>query len=435
VTEVSNSSLKSITTFDLAYPYQGLTTQILRKQSNGALVQQIDNTWTKTALTPAAGSGGLYHKVELSQAVERNYELNASLVTTVTTTLSSYDSYGNAQTVNVTTGDGYSKAATNIFSNDSANWILGRLTDSSVTSAKPSGTPPLSLTRTLAYSYQLATGLLAKEAVEPGDSNLCLVTTHGYGDVFGNRTSSTTRNCDGSTGEAIAPTGDAVFPARTTSASFAATTANPVPGQFATSSTNALSQPETRDFDARFGTVTKHTVDPMGPNPLVTMWAYDDFGRRSSESRAGIVTTSDYQLCVTCPPNGKYFATVATTGRPTVVRYFDALNREIRSESPSFDGTLARNDTEYDSLGRVRRVSRPYLAGGLPKWTCYGYDPLHRMTSEAQPTDSNDNGNCDSPAVTTTAYNGLTVTQTNALGQTETRVKNTQGQLVQVTRQ
>jgi len=437
VTEVSNSSLKSITTFDQAYPYQGLTTQLLRKQSNNTVVQQIDNTWTKTALTPAAGSGGLYHKIELSQAVEKNYELDGSLVTTVTTTLSNYDTYGNAQTVNVSTGDGYSRAAANTFSNDSANWILGRLTGSSVTSTKPSGTPPLSLTRTLAYSYQSGTGRLTKEAIEPGDSNLCLVTTHGYGDVFGNQTSSTTRNCDGSAGEAAAPapTADAYFLARTTTTSFAATTANPVPGQFATSSTNALTQPETREFDARFGTVTKRTVDPGGPNPLVTNWLYDDFGRKSSESGAGIVTTSDYQLCVTCPPNGKYFLTLTTTGRPAVTKYFDALNREIRSENPSFDDTLARTDTEYDSLGHVRRVSRPYLATAAPKWTCYGYDPLHRMTSEAQPTDLNDNSNCDSPALTTTAYNGLTVTETNALGQTETRIKNTQGQLVQVTRQ
>src|SRR5207245_378409 len=181
----------------------------------------------------------------------------------------------------------------NTLGNDSLNWILGRRTGSSVTTTKPSGTPPLSLTRTLAYSYQAGTGRLTKEAIEPTNSDLCLVTTHVYGDVFGNRTSSTTRNCDGSTGEAAAPapTADAYFLARTTTTSFTATQPNPVPGQFPTSSTNALSQPETREFDARFGTLTKRTVDPTGPNPLVTMWAYDDFGRRSSENRAGIVTT------------------------------------------------------------------------------------------------------------------------------------------------
>jgi len=86
--------------------------------------------------------------------VETNNELNGNLVATVTTTLSSYDGYGNASMVNVSTADGNSKATANIFSNDSANWILGRLTNSSVTSTKPSGTPPLSLTRTFAFIYQ-----------------------------------------------------------------------------------------------------------------------------------------------------------------------------------------------------------------------------------------------------------------------------------------
>ena len=72
-------------------------------------------------------------------------------------------------------------------------------------------------TRTSAFEYDAASGLLVKEIVEPGNPDLCVVTTHQY-DPYGNKTGSTTRNCNGSAGtspgvnsEAPAPTGLAVF--------------------------------------------------------------------------------------------------------------------------------------------------------------------------------------------------------------------------------
>jgi hypothetical protein len=39
--------------------------------------------------------------------------------------------------VAVSTGDGYSKTTTNTFLNDAANWLLGRLTRSTVQSVTP----------------------------------------------------------------------------------------------------------------------------------------------------------------------------------------------------------------------------------------------------------------------------------------------------------
>src|SRR6266566_6172101 len=76
-------------------------------------------------------------------------------------------------------------------------------------------------TRTSAFEYDPASGLLSKEIIEPDDSNLCLVTTYLY-DAYGNKTSATTRNCNHSSSEAAAPTGDAVFQTRTSTSAFAA---------------------------------------------------------------------------------------------------------------------------------------------------------------------------------------------------------------------
>jgi hypothetical protein len=39
--------------------------------------------------------------------------------------------------VGVTTGDGYMKTTVNTYTNDTANWILGRLTQTTTTSVTP----------------------------------------------------------------------------------------------------------------------------------------------------------------------------------------------------------------------------------------------------------------------------------------------------------
>src|SRR5678815_1801923 len=80
------------------------------------------------------------------------------------------------------------------------------------------------LTRTSAFEYDPASGLLIREIIEPNDSALCLVTTYTY-DAFGNKSGATTRNCNnitsGGVSEALAPTGDAVFASRSSSTTYA----------------------------------------------------------------------------------------------------------------------------------------------------------------------------------------------------------------------
>src|SRR5713226_3056150 len=299
-------------------------------------------------------------------------------------------------------------------------------------------------TRTSAFEYDPATGLLTKEIIEPDNSSLCLVTTYVY-DAYGNKTGATTRNCNGSSSEALAPTGDAVFQTRTSSSAFAAgsvvigaVTYNWSAGQFPTTSTNALNQSETKEFDPRFGGATKLT----GPNALVTQWTYDGFGRKLSETRAdGTATNWTYTRCVDnpagCPSYGTYLVTEASTGAPAKTVYFDSLNREIRSEVQGFDGTLVRKDTQYDALGRVAQVSKPYYAAQTVYWTTFSYDVVGRVTDAVEPTTT------AGTAQTHTTYNGLVVSVTvsnNGAGtnmpggavQTKNTTENSQGQVVQV---
>jgi RHS repeat-associated protein len=298
------------------------------------------------------------------------------------------------------------------------------------------------LTRTWAFEYDAA-GFPIREVVEPDSPSLCLVTVYTY-DAFGNRATATTRNCNGSSGggltEAAAPAGNAVFQTRATQTAYATGTqtvggsSSWAAGQFPTMQANALGHQEFSEYDPRFGAVSKLT----GPNELTTSWTFDAFGRKSTETRSdGTTTTWTYTNCGACPTYGRYFITEVSTGTPTRVVYLDSLNRQIRSEVQGFDGTLVRTDTEYDSLGRVLRVSKPYYAGATPLWTTYQYDVLGRVTRVDDPTTAS------GAARTETVYNGLTtvVTISNAGGgtnmpagtvQTQTTVRDSQGRVAQI---
>jgi RHS repeat-associated protein len=282
-------------------------------------------------------------------------------------------------------------------------------------------------TRASAFEYDPVSGLLTKEIIEPDNSDLCLVTTYTY-DSFGNKTGATTRNCNGSAGsnpgtntEAAAPAAGAVseIVARTSSTTYDSK------GQYPISSTNALNQTETKTYNADFGTV----ATLVGPNALTTSWTYDSFGKPLTEARAdGTSTSTAYALCTTgCPTVGtavaQYTITVTQAGAPYSKNYYDMEGRAIQSETQDKDGALILTQVQFDNLGRTYKTSRPFKTGVTPVWNTVAYDKLNRPVSNTAPNNT----------VTNITYNGYTTIATNALSQTKTEIKNSQGQLVTVT--
>jgi RHS repeat-associated protein len=271
-----------------------------------------------------------------------------------------------------------------------------------------------SITRTSSFAYDSASGLLTWETVEPNNAALRLQTVNSY-DAFGNKTTVSVVGAD-----IVTRSSSAVYDAN---------------GQFATANVNAFGQRETFQYDARFGKPTSHT----GPNGLTTTWAYDSFGRKTQETRAdGTQTKWAYQFCngvnsgtATCVSGASYriqetpYAADGTTvNGPVTTVYFDLLDREMARETQGFDGSAARATRTYDALGRVTQTSRPYfVSGGTPQLTTFTYDALGRVVTATKPDGS----------VSQTAYHGLSVTETNALNQTRTVVKNSQGKVVTVT--
>jgi RHS repeat-associated protein len=269
-------------------------------------------------------------------------------------------------------------------------------------------------TRNSGFAYDSTSGLLTQEVIEPGTPALRLQTDYTY-DAFGNKTAATVSGVDITTR--------------------AASTTYDAQGRFAVSATNALGQSESWQYDARFGLPTSHT----GPNGVTTTWAYDSFGRKIQELRAdGTKTQYAYQFCsgvnggtASCVSGAAYLAKMTslavdgtTPNAPYIITYFDALDREVARDTQGFDGSIVRASRQYDSLGRVLKVSRPYaVVGGTPQWTTYTYDTLGRVTSASMP---------DGTTVQN-AYHGLTTTETNALGQTRTVTKNSRGEVLSVT--
>lgn len=413
------------TEYNQTYPFTGQVVRSVQTFDNGTATTSDDVVLSEVASsfasikthtgteTVASHSGIVFAYADT--LTKKNYKLDGTLVSTVTTT-NEYDNFGNPTSIVVDTAgldyegvmETYRTATTNTYTNDTSNWYLGRLTRAEVTQTLPSGE---SGTRVSEFSYDAATGLLAQEVVEPDTPELKLVTDYVY-DVYGNKTSVTVSGGNGATAVA----------ARSTTSTF------DVRGQFATTTTNALGHSETHTFDNRFGVMLSMT----GPNNLTTTWGYDSFGRKVSEMRSdGTESIIIREWCdgfqgltgnPFCPTGGALAVTTQTDGAATTAAFSDALGRVTRSATVGRDGSIIFADTQYNARGEVTQKSLPYFDGDTPLWSTFHYDALSRVYREISPDGSQNN----------TGFNGLSTTAINALNQINERTKNVLGNVTQV---
>lgn len=123
------TNVQTATNYRLDYPYTGLIASDV-KSLGVVTLADVTNTYAATSL------GGTRYLPLLTGSLAQGADLDGSAYPSVTTTYQ-YDAFGNPTLVTTTASDGYGKSVTNTYTNDTARWILGLLTQSQVTQSTP----------------------------------------------------------------------------------------------------------------------------------------------------------------------------------------------------------------------------------------------------------------------------------------------------------
>jgi YD repeat-containing protein len=104
-----------------------------------------------------------------------------------------------------------------------------------------------------------------------------------------------------------------------------------------------------------------------------TNYGYNNFGRLWTVSYPdGTSETSSYTWDIP-ETNGLYCVTTSATGKPTGKTYYDALGRETRSSVVQFNGTESHTQKQYDTYGRLQKMSLPFTGSSASFWNTYNY--------------------------------------------------------------
>jgi hypothetical protein len=122
------------------FPYVGVLASKTKTLSTLTLGQatstyQFSNSSNGATVSVPSGTGAPY-RVSVAQSVSSGSDLDGTALPSTTSTFQ-YDAFGNSTQVAIANSDGYSKTTTNIYTNNATNWLLGRLTASTVTGQAP----------------------------------------------------------------------------------------------------------------------------------------------------------------------------------------------------------------------------------------------------------------------------------------------------------
>jgi RHS repeat-associated protein len=365
--------------------------------ASGKLVNSITNT-NKLLYQETAT---LYNKVftfVTSSTVESKYEYNSGSLISSDETSMEYDGYGNITKSTAKNGTRVI-TNTNTYTNDETKWLLGRLTQATVT--KVNGAE--SVTRTSKFQYNATTGLLEVELVEPDDAKMGFKKTYTH-DAFGNILQNTTTP------------NNTLYAARTEKSKYDAK------GRFEIEATNSLNFVSKNEMDTVL-CVVKNTVDP---NNIKTDFSYDKFGQLLiTKTPLGYLQKVNRWSAgnADAPSNAVYFTYTESTGNPTETDFYDCLGRTIRKVTQGLNGEKIYVDIVYNTKGQVEKTSEPYFPGQTVYWNLNEYDAVGRVTKQTYADNS----------FYTFLYSGLTTTTTDPLGQKDIRKLDVFGNLIEST--
>ena len=292
------------------------------------------------------------------------------------------------------------------------NWIINR-PDSTIVTAWKNGDTYVSKSL-ITYHYMSNTSYLVERigSYPGGNRNnangLATSTSYKY-DIVGNVTSETLASLNG-------------FPApRTTSYTYHGF-------MFPHSEANPMGYVTETQFEQKYGEL-EHSADCNGQVTYYnrsdhlgsTEWVrFPDFtfgctAKRWARYRPGFYDPDS-------PNKAAYYTWKRISGEAPVKVFHDAAGRELRTVTYGLHGETIYQDTEYNSMGLVKRKSLPYFPGEAQLWTSYYYDGLLRPTDTYYPDGTHLNVSYDGFTTASTFHttDGETRTSsetTNYLGQ------------------
>ena len=433
-THDSRSGLWDTKEYNRAFPYIGELYYRVTAQDNlnAHPIATFNPTWATLALDGTANNERVFPYISASTTA--NYEMggseNGQLISTIAASYGTPDGYGNFNNVSTTATDqdsgspNYGKTWTSTVANtitpNQSTWCFTLPTQTTLTNSS-TATNGASITRTVAYTPDYTNCRETTKVIEPSSSTYKVTETYGF-DAFGNIGSI-----------AVAGVG---MSTRTTTINWGSS------GQFPTTITNPLSQSITLGYDPKSGMKTSQT-DPnyTSANPLTTSWTYDDFARRTQETRPdGTYTVWSYNDCANwggclIGSHALAIAHYIYANNNSVMNsgstYYDPVDRPLMANTTMLAGGYDRNEVRYDSLGRLAKQAMPCtysaVSAACPYWTTNLYDALNRMTQSQRPISATNS----SAQTTSFGYAGRTSTVQDALGNTTAKVSLVTGKLAQ----
>ena len=330
-------------------------------------------------------------RLQLQSQTQKDYLRNV----TVTKEYNRYDDSNNPQSI-VTKYDNSFTETQEIKYIRKGSWCANKIEKMTTTKSR-TGVPDD--IRTQEYAYDGKGNLLTK--TEDPNTSFAVSTIYSNYDKYGNPGLITLKAGNES---------------RSTSLAYSST------GRFITRKTNnLLNETVTYNYDESRSLLLSET-SRLG----TTTYAYDGFGRQTKVvSPDKVETVKLLKWASTGSMAGsKFYEYTETSGESPVTVWYDPMERELGQKYYGLGGKEITSSKEYDTKGRLYRISEPYFSGETVTWASTNYyDTYGRLQRSVTPLGTT---SYSYSGLTTqvTSPNTTTVTVENALGETVSQTTN-----------
>ncbi|SMO46741.1 RHS repeat-associated core domain-containing protein [Saccharicrinis carchari] len=388
---VSTSQLND--TYDLLLPY--LSERYIGKYGGNDILREKSLQNFSVVQDDVPGYLNRRINIKPSSQVYNNYQTGAR----IETTYNSFDAFGNA--TDITTDNSGMSTTTKTIDYPASGWWRKTKPDI-ITTTTQKGSE--SHTETIDYDYydtDKDLGRLKEETLN-GD----LKTTYSNYDAYGNvgKVAVEAKTRDNN---------NQIIHTDTRTKSYTYTDDH----RFVQTETDEeAAQTVSYEYYLNWG-ILKKTATELG----TTTQLIDAFGRPfETIDHNGIHASTSLQWNDgTGPSEAKYCAHTKTSGQSDLIRWYDKLGREIRTEYET-NGKKTFVETQYTNKGQVWKVSEPYFSG-TPKYTTYWYNldgTIQESTAfNGDHTTYTYQKSGNAFLTTVSGPRGISLTKTNKLGQ------------------